>query len=132
MAAKFPGLKACLSMMRKHNPQTQEDGFDFLSQHAAEYVDELMAEIESEQEHGLRCWLLELLGEARSPKVLPLFVKYLKSEDESLRTWAAAGLHKLNTKEARQLLWDARSHRFDDPEETKRFHNMLDEVLTWT
>jgi hypothetical protein len=121
MSEKFPGFKACLSMMRKRNSQTQEDGFHFLRPHAAEYVDELIAEFEMERDHGLRCWLFELLGYARSPKTFFVFVEYLKSDDESFQSWAAKGLHNLNTKDARQALWDARSHTFEDSEKQNDF-----------
>lgn len=104
---RFPGYKACLAMMRKHNPQTREDGFHFLRPHAAEYIDELIAEFQTEKDHGLQCWLLELIGEARSAKAFDLLREQLHSSDESLRDWAIRGLRVLNTKEARRALFDA-------------------------
>jgi len=94
-------------MMRKHSPQTREDGFYTLLPHAAEYIDELMAEFQTEKDHGLRCWLLELIGEARSEKAFDLLCEQLKSSDESLRDWAIRGLRNLNTREARRALFDA-------------------------
>jgi len=104
---RFPGYRACLAMMRKHNPQTSEDGFYFLLPHAAEYVDDLMAEFQAEKEHGLRCWFLELIGAARSAKAFDLLRDQLQSEDEAMRYWAIQGLQELNTPEARQVLFDA-------------------------
>jgi hypothetical protein len=104
---RFPGYKACLAMMRKHSPQTMEDGFYTLLPHAAEYIDELMAEFQTEKDHGLRCWLLELIGEARSEKAFDLLCEQLQSSDESLRNWAIRGLRNLNTKAARRALFDA-------------------------
>jgi HEAT repeats len=94
-------------MMRKRSPQTMEDGFYALLPHAAEHIDELMAEFQTEKDHGLRCWLLELIGEARSEKAFDLLCEQLQSSDESLRSWAIRGLRKLNTKEARRALFDA-------------------------
>jgi hypothetical protein len=94
-------------MMRKHSPQTSEDGFYALLPHASEYIDELMAEFQAEKDHGLRRWLLELVGEARSEKAFDLLCEQLQSSDESLRDWAIRGLRVLNTKEARQALFDA-------------------------
>jgi hypothetical protein len=94
-------------MMRKHNPQTSEDGFHFLLPHAAEFIDELMAEFNIEKDHGLRCWLLELIGDARSAKAFDLLREQLRSSDEGLRYWAIHGLRELNTPEARQALFDA-------------------------
>jgi HEAT repeats len=78
--------------------------------HAAEYVDELVAEFHRESNRGLRCWLLELIGYARSAHVLPLLVQQLHSQDEALRDWAARGLQLLDTREARQALYQARAN----------------------
>jgi hypothetical protein len=100
-----------MRLMRRHNPQAKEDGFRFLLPHAAEHVEELIAEFGQEREdHGLRCWLLELIGEARSPLALPVLVEQLRSDDESLRSWAQVGLERLDTKQARQELWRARAN----------------------
>ena len=77
-----------MRLMRKHHPQLQEDGFHALLPHAREFVPELMREFGLERDHGLRCWLLELLRAARDPRALPLFVEQLDSGDESLRDWA--------------------------------------------
>lgn len=102
----FPGYRACLAMMRKHNPQIQEDGFHALFPHSAEHLDELMAEFWTEKDHGLRRWLLELIGEAKSAKAFDLLCEQLQSSDDGLRNWALRGLQKLNTPEARQTLFD--------------------------
>ena len=48
-------------------------------------------------DHGLRCWLLELIGAAPSPAALPVLGAQLGSNDESLRDRAVAGLKKLDT-----------------------------------
>ena len=66
-----------------------------------------MAEFQTEKDHGLRCWLLELIGEARSAKAFDLLREQLHSSDESMRYWAIHGLRELNTREARQALFDA-------------------------
>jgi hypothetical protein len=96
-----------MRLMRKRNPQLQEDGFYFLLPHAGEHVEQLMNEFSQETDHGLCCWLLELIGEARSPQALPLFLEHLNGDDRSLQYWAIYGLKKLNTKEARRILWEA-------------------------
>jgi hypothetical protein len=128
MASSFPGFKACLAMMRKHDPQTMEDGFHLLREHVSDFVDELVAELRAETAHGLRCWLLELLGEARSANALPVFEEYLQSDDESLRNWAAVGLHKLGSRDARRTLFVARSLHCEDAKETQRFHQLLEDL----
>jgi hypothetical protein len=63
----------------------------------------------AETDHGLRCWLLELIGEARSPSSLPLLVAQLKSPDSSLRSGARHGLEMLETREARRALFSSRA-----------------------
>jgi hypothetical protein len=106
-----PGFQQAMGLMRSHDPQFQEDGFRYLLLHAAEHLDLLIDQFEQEQDdHGLRRWLLELIGEARSPDALPLLAAQLASSDESLRDWAVTGLEKLRTQQARTLLWRARAN----------------------
>ncbi|MGH3389035.1 MAG: HEAT repeat domain-containing protein [Actinomadura sp.] len=94
-----------LDSMRSADPGVREDGFDFLREHADAYVDELIAAFAAEpDDHGLRCLLLELIAEARSPQVLPVLAEQLDSEDESLRFWAIRGLEMLDTREAQREL----------------------------
>ncbi len=96
-----------MRLMRSHSPQRQEDGFHTLLPAASEHLDELLEEFQAERDdHGLRCWLLELIGEARSNKGLPVLVDQLGSPDEALRGWAEHGLRLLDTKEARRILWE--------------------------
>jgi len=107
---QFPGFAKCLQMMRKRDPQTQEDGFHWLRPRANEFVEELIAEFRAEKkERGLRCWLLELIGEARDARSFLLLVEQLESPDESIRHRAAEGLRLLDTSEARQILFEKTS-----------------------
>lgn len=102
-----------MQRMRAEDPQTREDAFDFLREHADAYVDELMAEFAAETgDHGLRCWLLELIAEARSEKALELFRERLEDMDESFQLWAVRGLEMLDTREAEQALDQARANGF--------------------
>lgn len=97
-----------MHLMRRHDSQRREDGFAMLRVHATDYVDELVVEFHRESDHGLRCWLLELIGYARAARVLPLLVDQLHGQDEALRGWAVQGLQLLVTREARQALHRAR------------------------
>ena len=98
-------------LMRSSDPQRREDGYHLLLPHAAGHIGELITQFEQEHDdHGLRCWLLELIGAARSPDALPVLSAQLDSGDESLRDHAVAGLQKLDTPEARTLLWHARAN----------------------
>jgi hypothetical protein len=56
-----------------------------LLSHTAGYLAELVTEFRREHDHGLRCWLLELIGAARSPEALPLLAEQAGGDDELLR-----------------------------------------------
>jgi hypothetical protein len=99
-----------MQLMRRHDPQQQEDGFDLLRSHVGEYISELLTEFNRERDHGLRCWLLELIGEARSERALPLLTEQLHATDPDLGDWAIRGLQKLGTPEARYALYKARTN----------------------
>jgi hypothetical protein len=106
---RFPGFAKCMAMMRKRNPQVQEDGFHWLRPHTAQFVEELMAEFRAEtKDFGLKCWLLELIGEARDQRAFPLLVELLQSSDERLRDRAITALRHLNTPETRRVLFEAK------------------------
>ncbi|MFD4670970.1 HEAT repeat domain-containing protein [Lentzea sp. NPDC058450] len=98
-----------MRLMRRSG-QDAEEGFSLLRQHAAEHLDELIAAFRAEEDHGVRCWLLELIGEARSPEALPILVEHLGHEDESFASWAFTGLQQLDTKEARIALYRHRAN----------------------
>jgi hypothetical protein len=104
MAAKIPNFQHCMTLMRRDNSNHQEEGFHLLQAHAAHFVEELMTEFRAETDYGLKCWLLELLGHARSEKAFELFKEQLSVGNLSYRDWAIVGLQKLNTKESRALL----------------------------
>ena len=96
-----------MRLMRSRDPQRQEDGFHTLLPVAGEHIDALLEEFRAERDdHGLRCWLLELIGEARSAKGLPVLADQLGSPDEALRYRAECGLRLLDTKEARRIVWE--------------------------
>ena len=110
MKRRFPGLKQCLKMMRSRDPQMQEDGFHFLAPRAVEFIPELIEVFEAETDRGLRCWLLELIGSAKSPAAFDFLVCQLHAEPR-LRHWAIWGLKELDTKEARSILWQIESEQ---------------------
>jgi hypothetical protein len=99
-----------LESMRSQDARLSTRGFDFLREHADAYVDELIAEFAREQNDELRCWLLELISEARSPAALRVLAGELESDDESLQFWAVRGLEMLDTREAWHELDVARSN----------------------
>ncbi len=129
MSAKFPGFKKCMNIMRSRIPQEQEDGFHYLSPRTHEHVHELIEEFGKEDDPGVRCWILELVGDAKSPECFETLAQHLKSPDQSLRRWAIRGLKLLDTKSARRLLWDARSYELGSKEETAELLRDLDAPL---
>jgi hypothetical protein len=130
MKDKFPGFKKCMVMMRKRNGQTQEDGFHWLLPHAGDHVHELIEEFKQEKDLGLRCWLLELIGSSKSPAAFDFLAGELSGPYQRLRHWAVWALNNLDTKEARTLLWQARSFTFGSPEETEEFRTDLDAMMS--
>ncbi len=85
MKDRFPGFKQCLRLMRKHNGQTQEDGFQWLLPHASKYVPELIEEFKKEKDPRLRCWLVELIGSAKSPEAFAFFAEQMRSPEEGVQ-----------------------------------------------
>jgi hypothetical protein len=122
---QFPGFDRCMWMMRRHDPAIQEEGFHALLPHARDHLPELIREFRAETDHGLRCWLLELIGEARSDVAFDLLAEELSGPDEALRSWAIRGLEALGSKPARRLLWDAQSWEITPPDERDEFRREL-------
>lgn len=106
-------FKECMKLMRASDAMTQEDGFHWLLPRAHEHVEELIREFENEKNIGLRCWLLELLGEAKSDLALPVFQECINDNDEMLRGWAISGLETLDTRESRTTLYRHNANQFD-------------------
>jgi prophage antirepressor-like protein len=93
-------------MMRKRDGLVAEQGFHELLSRAKEHVAELMAAFATEAQHGVRCWLLELIGEARSEQAFELLCEQAQSAAEAFRSWAVRGLQLLDTHAARKFLFD--------------------------
>jgi hypothetical protein len=101
-----PTFEECLSLMRKRDPQLAEDGFHLLRPRAREHVSELIEAFRTEEVHSIRCWLLQLIGEARSEEAFALLCEQAVSSDESLRNWGVIGLELLDTKASRAFLFE--------------------------
>jgi hypothetical protein len=104
-----------MRLMRRHNRQLAEGGFQRLSKTAGAHVDELIVEFGRETDHGVRCWLLELIGLARSARSFDVMVARLRGEDEALRDWAERGLRLLDTKESLRVLWQYEQNQSPGP-----------------
>jgi hypothetical protein len=77
-------ITLCLHRLRLRAIWGRADFFR-LRRLSSEHAEELIAEFRQKEDHGLRCWLLELIGKARSPLELPVLVEQLQNpDDESL------------------------------------------------
>ena len=104
---------------------TPEDALFYLQSRAREYADELIAEFKIEARPGVRAYLLELIAEAKSVKALSVLAECLRSDENDLWGWAIKGLCKLDTREARKVLWEARTYTKATEEATKQFRLIL-------
>ena len=62
---EFPGFKACIAMLRKHDHQISEDGYFWLMPRVDQYLEELIIEFKKEENHRIAYWLLELIAEIK-------------------------------------------------------------------
>lgn len=96
-----------MHLMRRHDPQRQEDGFSLMRSIAQDELSRLVAAYRDETDRGVKCWLLELIGDTRSAEAVPLLSDEMFSNDGSLRSWARRGLQKVDNAEARSALRSA-------------------------
>jgi HEAT repeat protein len=100
-----PSFKVLLREMQSRDALKAEGAFHLLLPRAGEHIEDLISAFESEQPQGVRCWLLELIGEARTERAFRLLCENAVSEDEALRRWSVRGLQLLKTPAARNFLW---------------------------
>lgn len=106
MRRREPSFQVLLSEMRSRDALKAEGAFYLLLPRAADHVEDLLEAFAQEQSHGVRCWLLELIGEARAERAFDLLRINAASEDEAFRSWAIRGLQKLGTPAARFALFE--------------------------
>ncbi len=99
-------FQSAMTLMRGRTANQQEQGFNMVLAHAPKFAAELVEEFRAETDHGLKCWLLELLTHARAEVAFPLFHEMLDASNLIYRDWAVTGLRKLNSKPAKKLLGD--------------------------
>ena len=106
---KWIGYKKSLEILHDRNVHCseKEEVFWDLVPHAEEYIYELMKDFRDEKNRGIRVWLIDLIGYARSPDAFELLKEQLYHGDPlCFRLYAIDGLKKLDTKEARTVLWE--------------------------
>jgi hypothetical protein len=100
-----PSFEECLAMMREGNPQVAEAGYGVLAPRVKKLLPRLIAAFETEDGHGTKCWLLQLIGEARSEAAFDCWKREAQSDDGAIRSWAVRGLTKLDTQPSRDFLF---------------------------
>ncbi len=132
---EFPGFARCMAMMRKRKVMTAESGYFWLLWRANEFVEPLLAELQTEEDEGVQCYILELLGAAHDLRALPVFIQYMFSPTEWLHIWAEHGLRDLRqTSEGRSALWRLYWRQASSPvpltsDEEQRLHETLERIL---
>ena len=106
-------------------PSQGEDAYFGLLKYASEHVDALISAFRDETDPSVKMYLLELIGEARSPKALPVLTEVIRSDDEALWSWAIYALRDLKSHEARKVLWEARSYVKETQELTDLFQETV-------
>lgn len=131
---QFPGVPTCVDLLHRVEVTGSylESVLLDLRDHAASHIDELLVAFKAESDDRVRRLVLAEIAEVGAPQALRLFIDTLVSPDEDLRVWAARGLYRLNTAEAKAALQAARVREWHDNAEAERFSRMLDEVKLWT
>jgi hypothetical protein len=132
---EFPGFKACVSMMRKHQPEIHEAGYFLLLPRVNEHLDELVAEykceIVSRNRRGreIEYWLLELTSTSGAPSIIDFLAEQLRSPRSGIRELARQGLIQIFTEEAYEALKSALTYEFPTEQETMDFRAEIREYL---
>src|SRR5262249_6575401 len=114
---KFPGVQGCVDLLRRpdvHGAYLHGVMMDLAEHVAAAGTAELVAAYRVETDDRGQGLILSILAETAAPADLPLFAETLAGANADHRLWGAVGLHKIDTPEARRVLWEARSRTFAD------------------
>lgn len=103
---KFPGFKACMKLLRSKDGWTQEGAYHTLLPHAAEYLDDFIAEFSKPENFRIQDWIIELIGESPSPKALEFLRDQLFENDPRNKSWVIYRLVNFRPFELRQLIED--------------------------
>jgi hypothetical protein len=105
---KFPGLEKCVEILFRHN--TVGSLVDTIcwevEKYSREHLEELIKIIRDPDHIGyMRSSLLHILIDIASPRSIPCFKEIIESDRDDLHIYAVRGLEKINTKDARKILW---------------------------
>ena len=121
--------------------QESDAAFSYLMAQANEFFNELIivfqpvSEEMSQRDHNSYNWyyhaLLDLISSASSPKVLSILYRELSNAHPEARNIAIGILMRKGNrnKEARKILWNARTLEFSTSEETHQFREAIRKAL---
>jgi hypothetical protein len=87
-----PGFDECIEMIRSSDPLTYEDGYHWLQGYLIDYIDELIQLMLRETDPNMRSKFVELVGNSKNPRVIPVLEAELKSPHSEVRSWAYSSL----------------------------------------
>ena len=93
---------------------TYEDGYHWLQGYLEIYIDDLCQLMLHEPNPEMKAKFIELIGNSKNPKVIPLLAKELENSNEEVRSWAYSSLYYFEDPEAEKL---AREFREVNPNE---------------
>ncbi len=109
-----PEFNECIEMLRSTDPMTYEDGYHWLQGYLDKYIDELIQLVLNEENPDMRAKFVELVGNSKIPKVIPLLEAELKNTHREVRSWAYNSLCYFENSQAEKL---AEKFKEENPDE---------------
>ena len=101
-------------MLRSTDPMTYEDGYHWLQGYLDSYIDDLCQLMLDETDPQMRAKFVELIGDSKNPKIIPLLAKELDNSSEEVRSWAYSSLCYFGNQNAENI---AKAFRESHPDE---------------
>jgi hypothetical protein len=107
---RFPGVVETVRLLKL--PGTRGGYLEAiladLGEHLPEVLDEVTRAFDEETDERVRALLVGQLAETGDRRLVGFFARLLSDENQSVAYWAEAGLQQIDTKAARQVLFDVR------------------------
>jgi HEAT repeat protein len=109
-----PPFEQCIEMLRSKDSLTYEDGYQWLQGYLESRLSDIIALMKKETDADVRSKLVELIGNSKSPKVIPYLEQELKSEFMEVRSWAYSSLLYFDDPNAQRI---AEAFKIESPKE---------------
>lgn len=101
-------------MLRSPDSATYEEGYHWLQGRLEDHLNDLVELMLEENDPNVRSRFVELVGNSKNPKVIPLLETELKSSYSEVRSWAYSSLLYFENPEAARI---AEIFRKENPDE---------------